>query len=255
MLVAESIREYCHKFKLSAILESFEHISDKASEEQISYSEYLYRLLEIEDSARAVRAKRTLLKLSGVPKIKNIDSFDFKSSSVDRTLIGEILTLRFIDKCKNILLLGPSGVGKTHLATAIAYEATQSRIKTKFLTASDLIIQLESAQSKGELDNYLRRVIAPARLLIIDELGYVKFNENQANLFFQIVNKKYETGSIVITSNLSFSKWKEVLNSDEALTAAVLDRLIHHSYMINISGESYRLKQKREAGLLGTTSR
>ena len=109
--------------------------------------------------------------------------------------------------------------------------------------------------TNGGSINYLRRVIAPARLLIIDELGYVKFNENQANLFFQIVNKKYETGSIVITSNLSFSKWKEVLNSDEALTAAVLDRLIHHSYMINISGESYRLKQKREAGLLGTTSR
>jgi len=255
MLLHENINEYCLKFKLPGILEHYQHLADIASKEKISYSEYLYKLLEFENKGREIRSKDMLLKISGIPKLKTIESFDYKSSSVDKTLINELLTLRFIDEYKNILLFGPSGVGKTHLATAIAYATTQQRIKTKFISASDLMIQLESAQSQNKLDNYFKRVIGIPKLLVIDEFGYVKFNENQANLFFQIVNKKYELGSIIITSNLSFTKWKEVLNNDEALTAAILDRLIHHSHLINVTGESYRLKQKREAGLLDISNK
>jgi DNA replication protein DnaC len=111
-------------------------------------------------------------------------------------------------------------------------------------------LQLENADTANKLNDYLKRAIYPNKLLIIDEFGYIKFNEKQANLFFQIINKCYERNSIIITSNLTFTKWKEVLNNDEGLTTAILDRLIHHSYLINITGESYRLKQKREAGLL-----
>jgi DNA replication protein DnaC len=161
-------------------------------------------------------------------QLMTIDNFDYKSSSVDKTLINKLLTLRFIDEFKNILLFVPSRVGKTHLATAIAYVATQKRIKVKFITAGDLMIQLQSAQRTNKIDNYFKRVIGIPKLLVIDEFGYVKFNEVEANLFFQIINKKYELGLIIITSNLSFTKWKEVLNNDEALTAAILDRLLLH---------------------------
>ena len=250
MLMHESIKEYCLQFKITGIMEHYQALADIAAKESLSYSEYLLKLFEYENKKREIRGKEMVLKMAGLPKVKTIDTFDFKSSSVDKTLINEILTLRFIDEFKNIILLGPSGVGKTHLATAIAYATTQQRIKTKFITAGDLMIQLETALNSNRLDYYLKRTIGIPRLLVIDEFGYVKFNETQANLFFQIVNKKYELGSIIITSNLSFTKWKEVLNNDEALTTAILDRLIHHSHLINISGESYRLKQKREAGLL-----
>ncbi len=255
MLLHEQINEYCIKFKLPGVLAHYSHLADKASEDKLSYSEYLCKLFEIEEQGREQRGREMVLKMAGLPKIKTIDGFDFNSSAVDKTLIKEILTLRFIDEYKNILLFGPSGVGKTHLAIAIAYAATQKRIKTRFITAGDLMIQLEAASATNRLDNYFKRVVGTSRLLVIDEFGYIRFNETQANLFFQIINKKYETGSIIITSNLTFTKWKEVLNNDEALTTAILDRLIHHSYLINVTGESYRLKQKREAGLLNLSAK
>jgi DNA replication protein DnaC len=249
MLVHERIAEYCRTFKLPGVLEHYAALAEHASEENLAYTEYLCRLLEHEERRRQERGRETMLRMAGLPVIKTIDTFDFASSSVDKALVQEILTLRFIDETKNILLLGPSGVGKTHLAIAIAYAATRQRIKTRFISTADPLLQLESAKHANRLDYYLKRVIGAVRLLVIDEFGYLKLNEEQANLFFQIINKKYETGSIIITSNLSFIHRKEVLNDNEALTTAILDRLIHHSHLLNIRGESYRLKQKREAGV------
>ena len=175
--------------------------------------------------------------------------FDFASSNVNKTQISELSSLKFIERAENVILVGPSGVGKTHIALSLGYLAAQKRIKTRFVSLSDMLLQLEIAKEQNRLKEYLKKSISTVSLLIIDEIGYVKLNESQANLFFQLINKKYETGSVIITSNLSFLKWKEILNNDEALTAAVLDRLIHHSHIINITGESFRLKQKKKAGI------
>jgi len=249
VMLHESIESYCKEFKLPSIVASYQAIADQASKESLSYSNFLLKLFEEESKQRAIRGREMVLKTAGFPVLKTMETFDYKSSSLNQTQLQQLSSLAFVDRKENILLLGPSGVGKTHLAIALGYLCTQSRIKTRFMTMADLLLQLESAQYMHKLDNYLKRFMQN-RVLILDEFGYIKLNEAQANLLFQVINKKYETGSIIITTNLPFTKWKEVLNNDEALTAAILDRLIHHSHIINIQGESYRLKQKRKAGIL-----
>lgn len=249
-MLHEQIESYCKEFKLPAILENYQSIANQAAQESYSFSEYLLKLLQSESKQRAFRGRAMTLKTAGFPIIKTLDQFDYKIASLNHSQMSELATLSFVERMENILLLGPSGVGKTHLAIALGYLATQERIKTRFMTIADFLLQLESAKLANKLDYYFKRIISVNRLLILDEFGYIKLNETQANLLFQVINKKYETGSIIITSNLPFTKWKEVLNDDEALTAAILDRLIHHSHIINIQGESYRLKQKRKAGII-----
>ena len=149
------------------------------------------------------------------------------------------------------MLLGPSGVGKTHLAIALGYRATQSGIKTRFITAADLMLQLGMASRQERLKEYLSRIVLGPRLLIIDEIGYLPFGRDEANLFFQVVAKRYEKGSMILTSNLPFPQWATAFADDTTLTAAMLDRLLHHAHIVSMSGESYRLKDKRKAGQAG----
>jgi DNA replication protein DnaC len=248
-VINEMIRR-CEQLKLNGVLQSYQSIADQAAKDSLSYMEYLAKVLDYELTTRDSRSKQTTLKLASFPTLKTLETFEFGSSNVNKKQITELATLRFIENAENVILLGPSGTGKTHLAISIGYLVTQQRYKVKFITTADLLLQMEAAKSQNRLSNYLNKVIGGAKLLIIDEFGYLKFNEEQANLFFQLINKRYETGSVMITSNLTFTKWKEVLNNNEALTAAILDRLIHHSQIITIQGDSYRLKQKRKAGIL-----
>ena len=199
---------------------------------------------------RELRAKEMVLKMAGFPVLKTLDMFDFSSSNVNQMQIQELATLGFINNKENLILIGSPGTGKTHLAISIGYLATQRRLKIKFITIADLMLQMEVAKSQNRLKSFFSKSITHPSLLVLDEFGYVKLNEEQANFIFQLVNKRYETGSIIITSNLTFSQWQNVLNNDEALTAAIMDRLIHHSHIININGESHRLKQKRKAGII-----
>ncbi len=158
-MVNTRIEEYCQILKLSGILNTYSSLSDKAARENLSFCQFLLSLLESEYETRNERSKQTILKFAGFPKIKTMDTFDFAFSSVDKTLINEILSMRFVGKTKNILLIGPSGTGKTHLAIAIGYAATQKRIKTKFITMADLAITLEAADTQNRLDSYIKKVI------------------------------------------------------------------------------------------------
>ena len=244
------ISNSCHTLKLSAVLNSYQSLADECGKINASYSEYLDQVLKYELMQRDIRAKEIVLKLAGFPVLKTMDMFDFSSSNVNQMQIQELATLGFINNKENIILIGSPGTGKTHLAISLAYLATQKRLKIKFISIADLMLQMETAKSQNRLKQFFTKSIACPSLLVLDEFGYVKLNEEQANFMFQLVNKRYETGSIIITSNLTFSQWQGVLNNDEALTAAIMDRLIHHSHIININGESHRLKQKRKAGII-----
>ena len=151
-------------------------------------------------------------------------------------------------------MLGPSGVGKTHIAIALGYQAIQAGLKTRFMTAADLLLQLDTAQRQGRLKQIMQRSINGPSLLIIDEIGYLPMNRDQANLFFQVIAKRYEKGSIILTSNLSFGQWDETFANNIALTSAKLDRILHHSHVIQIKGDSYRLREKKKAGIIKPNS-
>jgi DNA replication protein DnaC len=158
----------------------------------------------------------------------------------------ELGSLAFVERAENVVLLGPSGVGKTHLASAYAYKATQAGIKTRFLSAADLMLQLATAKAQERLREYMNRAVLGPKLLVIDELGYLPFGRDEANLFFHVIAKRYERAATIVTSNLPFTQWASTL------TAALLDRLLHHAHIVQISGASYRMKDKRRAGHVRT---
>ena len=182
--------------------------------------------------------------------IKTLEQYDFKfATGAPRALVTELSTLTFVERAENVVLLGPSGVGKTHLAVAIGYKAAQNGIKTRFVSAADLMLQLAAAHRQGRLKEYIRRSIQMPRLLIIDELGYLPFARDEANHFFQVIAQRYERGSVIITSNLPFAQWDIAFAGDATMTAAMLDRLLHHAHVAMISGDSFRLRERRRAGI------
>ena len=187
------------------------------------------------------------------PFQKTLESFDFKfQPSIDPKQIRELATGRYIQSGDNLLLLGPPGVGKSHLAIALGIKACEQGVRTLFVTATALITTLGKALAEGKLDERLKLLTQP-QLLICDEIGYLPIDRQGANLFFQLVSRRYERGSIIITSNQSLGAWGEVFG-DTVIASAILDRLLHHSITINIKGESFRLKEKLSAGLLALRS-
>lgn len=247
----ERIAELCNRLQLPFIVEHCSHLIDQASKSEMSFSEFAEQLLTIEAQGRDERSAKTLMKFAGFPAIKTLGEYDFDFSlGVNKQQIMELSGLSFVQEAKNIILLGSSGVGKTHLSIALGVIASQSRIKTKFIAASDLLIQMQEAKKAKRYNEYLKRIVMMPRLLIIDEIGYFPMNREDANHFFQVISRRYERGSTILTSNLPFSKWTQIFNDDAIITTAILDRLLHHSVVVNIQGDSFRLKDKKKEGFI-----
>jgi len=247
----EQVQSLCDELKLQSIADHYIELAQQAADNETSYITFLTDILKAERDARQARSRHTMVKMAGFPTIKTLDDYDFKfASGAPKKTIMTLADLAFIQRKENVVLLGPSGTGKTHLAIALGYMATQRNLKVRFMTAADLLLQLEAAQRQGRYQEVLKRSILGPSLLIIDEIGYLPLVGDQANLLFQVIAKRYESGSIILTSNLSFGEWEQVFGGNTALTSAMLDRLLHHSHVIQIRGDSYRLKEKLKAGII-----
>lgn len=205
----------------------------------------LYELSNLEINAKSDRAMQACIKVANFPFLKEVTDFDFDfQPAINKQQILDLMTLRFIENKENILFVGSSGVGKTHLATSIGIECAKHRYSTYFISFQDLISQLKKALSENRLDIRLRH-FCKYKILIIDEIGYLPIDIDAANLFFQLISKRYEKHCTIITTNTNFSKWSDIFGNS-VIANAILDRLLHHSHIIAVKGPSYRTKSKLE---------
>ena len=232
--------------KLFQIKDSLSSYIDLVKDGSKNFTDALYELTEKEKIFRSEVAMNACVRTAGFPFLKRINDYDFSfQPSVNKAEIDDLLTLRFIENNENLLLIGSPGVGKTHLATSIGIEAALHRYSTHFMTCQQLISQLKIAENENRLEKRLKQ-FSSYRVLIIDEIGYLNLDSQSANLFFQLISRRYEKKSTIITTNKVLNKWHEIF-TDPIITNAILDRLLHHSHIINIIGQSYRTKDILES--------
>lgn len=227
--------------KLDEMNNHLDETIDFINKNDVSFTEGLIKLTNYQIDLKERNMIQAMVKVANFPHTKELKDFDFSyQESINKQQILDLETLRFIDNKENIVFLGNSGVGKTHLATSIGVVAAKKRISTYFIKCSDLILQLKKAQMENRLETRLKH-FSSYGCLIIDEIGYLPINSEDANLFFQLIDRRYEKKSTIITTNINFNKWDEVFK-DPVIASAILDRLLHHANVISISGKSYRLK-------------
>jgi DNA replication protein DnaC len=245
---ASSYQRLREHFAYLGMTAAAEHLSielDRATKDKLSATQVLESLLDIEVIATKARRTRGRLRFAHYPVHKTLAEFDFDfQPSLDRKVIAELSTLRFVEEKRNVILLGPPGVGKTHLAIALGIAATEVGYRTYFTSASDMVSSLQSAHLEG-VSRYRMRTYTGPSVLVIDELGYLPLDQASANWIFEVVSRRYEKASIVLTSNRGFSDWGQVF-ADSVVATAIVDRLLHSATVVNVRGRSYRMRAHQD---------
>lgn len=235
----QQLQKNLHDLKLTQISLNLDNYITKVNEGEISIVDALYELTSKEIEIKNFNATNAMVKVAGFPHLKEMKDFDFEfQPKINKKQFLDFESLRFLENNNNIILIGNSGVGKTHLATSIGIAAAKKRVSTYFIKCQDLIDQLKKAYLENKLDSRIKH-FSKYKLLIIDEIGYLPIGELEAKMFFQLIDKRYEKKSTIVTSNINLSDWNQIF-VDNMLASAILDRLVHHSSIVNILGNSYR---------------